>query len=126
MRVTCDTNIFLRHPFNKGKRQKAQAIADCACGCGGAKSINPNLFDACVDLCQENPNLSQEEFLCEKVGGDVLFENFGIEKCGYTIKESPQVQSLEKIVKYAFLGFLATALVVVPVYFLARKYNHGK
>ncbi len=57
----------------------------CACNiCGQLKALNPNLYDACVDACQQLPRPeSADKFLCNTIGPEVLFNRYGVIKCGF-------------------------------------------
>lgn len=89
-RITCGSSCFLG-------RSGCKAIRSCACNCGPLKAINPNLFDACVDQCNsdERPN-SADDFLCSFIGGETLYNNFGLIRCGYSPHESAQYQSYKE------------------------------
>ena len=77
-RIDCNRSNFLC--WSRCKKIKA-----CACNvCGELKAINPNLFDACIDACQESPRPSTtDDYLCGTVGPEVLFNRFGVVKCGF-------------------------------------------
>jgi hypothetical protein len=72
---------------------KCRKAKRCACNtCGELKAINPNLFDACIDACQEPPRPENADaYLCGTVGPEVLFNRFGVVMCGF----DPYEETLE-------------------------------
>ncbi len=95
-RVDCNKSNFWCWS-NKCKETKK-----CACNvCGELKTINPNIYDACVDACQELPRpTSADKYLCDTVGPEVLFNRYGIIKCGFdpyeTLEGELYIQTEEK------------------------------
>jgi hypothetical protein len=88
-RIECGTSCFLR-------RKGCKDIRQCACTCGPLKSINPNLFDACVDQCNTGSFPTDvQDFKCNFVGADVLFNYYGLIDCGYTVQDSASWQMFE-------------------------------
>jgi hypothetical protein len=85
----CTSNCGLLHPFSKKKRNRCKEAKRCACACNSLGVLHPELELGCIGDCNtelrsNNPNA----FLCDKVGGDVLFARLGIEKCGFQFTES--------------------------------------
>ena len=85
--ISCGSNCFLG-------RRGCKDIRACACKCGPLKALNPNLFDGCVDQCNSNNRpLDNQDYLCRFVGGEVLYNNYGLLNCGFTVRDSAQFQS---------------------------------
>lgn len=90
MAVSLGTNCDLKHPFNKGRRNTCKKIQKCiSMTCAGLHTMNPNVLVDCEAHCQSNYNdmLSQEQFLCDAVGPDVLFKKYGLIRCGFNPKK---------------------------------------
>ena len=103
--IQCGSSCFLG-------RKGCKSIRDCACRCGPLKSINPNLFDGCVDQCNSAfQPLNHQDYLCRYVGGDVLFNNFGILDCGYDLKRSAQYQAMN--IQQSQSGWITKGLIVI-------------
>lgn len=77
MRTDCGTMLCLSTRCKRAKK--------CACNvCGELKAINPNLYDSCVDACQQVPRpTAADQYLCEEVSPEILFNRYGIIKCGF-------------------------------------------
>ena len=89
-RIECKSGCFLR-PKNCKK------IRDCACKCGELKSINPNLFDGCVDACNSGKAPANvDDYLCNFVGGDALYSYHGLLLCGFTPDQSTELKTVEE------------------------------
>lgn len=89
-KIDCGSSCFLRR---KGCRE----IKQCACDCGPLKAVNINLYDACVTACNGSTRpQDHEDFLCNFLGGEALFNQYGLLKCGYTIEDSLQFQAYDQ------------------------------
>ena len=121
------TNCGLKHPFNKGKRTHCNKVKACISQtCNPLISINPNLFESCKGYCQNQPTVQHEDYLCNVIGADVLFNNYGLLRCGYTPEESAQGQIYEQVTETKNWGNIIaiTALVLIilsGLYYLIFK-----
>ncbi len=88
--VDCGTKCGMKWGWVKRCKQ----MRDCACRCSPLKAINPNLFDACKNQCNstEKPK-DHQDFLCNYVGGEVLYSQYGILQCGFQVEDSAQYES---------------------------------
>lgn len=76
---------------------KCKLRRDCACGCGPLKSINPNLFQGCYDACAEPPRPTDpDDYMINFVGGQVMYNNYGMIIGGYNPHESAQYIAYEE------------------------------
>lgn len=120
-KIDCGSSCFLR-------RKGCKDIRQCACDCAALKAININLYDACVTACNgsDRPE-GEQDFLCNFVGGETLFNQYGLLQCGYTIGDSLQFQAYDiqqqdelqatsdekkttSYIIYALIGILALAI----------------
>jgi len=46
-------------------------------------------------MCNSSRRINVDDFLCEQIGGETLFNMYGLSMCGYTFEESAQYQSWE-------------------------------
>ena len=78
--------------------KKCKAAKKCACNvCGPLKTVNLNLYDACVDDCQEVPRpVDSDTFLCKNIGPEVLFNRYGVVLCGFDPKQTLEAELFEK------------------------------
>ena len=78
--------------------KKCKAAKKCSCNvCGELKAINPNLYDACVDACQEVPRpVDSDKYLCKTIGPEILFNRYGIIKCGFDPYKTLEGELYEK------------------------------
>lgn len=98
--VSLNTNCDLKHPISKDNRANCKAIKRCISQtCSQLQSINPTLYDGCTKYCQGNPKVTSEDYVCKIVGADVLYNNFGLIRCGYDPKTSAQYQAFDEIKK---------------------------
>lgn len=85
-RVTCSRRICLK--------DKCRNARSCACTvCGPLKSVNPNIYDACIDACQEAPRpVSHRKYLCDTVTPEVLFNRYGLVLCGFDPQSTTEAE----------------------------------
>ena len=86
-RFTCNTRNFWCWS------KKGKAAKKCACNvCSELKAINPNLYDACIDACQVEPQPTDpDKYLCGNIGPEILFNRYGVVMCGF----NPYEETLE-------------------------------
>ena len=86
-RFTCNTRNFWCWS------KKCKEAKKCACNvCSELKAINPNLYDACIDACQEVPRPTDpDKYLCQNIGPEILFNRYGVVMCGF----DPYEETLE-------------------------------
>lgn len=74
--------------------KRCKQARSCACQvCSELKAINPNLYDACIDECQDAPRPSSTDtYLCDNIGADILFNRYGVIKCGFNPYETLEGQ----------------------------------
>ncbi len=89
-------------------------------------SINPNLFESCKGYCQNEPTVQHEDYLCNVIGADVLFNNYGLLRCGYTPEESAQGQIYEQVTETKntskIIAIVALVLIILSgLYYLIFK-----
>lgn len=105
-RIDCNSSCFLA-------RKGCKDIRKCACNCGPLKAINPNLFDACVDQCNTDDRpVSGNDFMCNFLGGEVLFNNYGLLQCGYELEDSAQYIAFNDQVEAAQSANAGTQVIV--------------
>lgn len=120
-KIDCGSSCFLR-------RKGCKEIKQCACDCGPLKAVNINLYDACVTACNGSDRpAGATDFKCGFLGGEVLYNQYGLLDCGFQIQDSLQFQAyniqlenevkadgenkgISKIIIYALLGILALAI----------------
>lgn len=89
--ITSNTNCGLKHPFDAGRRNNCRAAQRCISGCGDLRALNFNLYDGCVEACQQSPRpKNSQQYKCETVGGEALFEYYGLQECGFSLEDSAQ------------------------------------
>ncbi len=118
-----NTSCFLTHPFSKGKRKKCKAIKACLQdSCADLKPIE-SLYNNCRLYCNEDPNLTKEYFLCDIIGGKVLYENYNLIECGFNPDEKKKKNGSKYALKdYLIWGVMGLMIVgiVVGVFRLLR------
>lgn len=110
---------------------KCKRKRECACKvCGPLEAINPNLAEGCIAECNGgNRPQSTEDYLCNRVGGDVLLSLYGIQRCGHSFIDTPEAQAAifaenmeadnKKMVKYGIIGI--AAIVIIGLFSLLLK-----
>jgi len=87
--INCGTPCRLNHPFNKDRRAECERKKSCACNMSELEVLNPILYDAALKECNsESPPKDADDYLCNRIGGDVLFDLYGIVQCGFDPSES--------------------------------------
>lgn len=87
--IDCGSSCFLR-------RKGCKDIKKCACDCGALKAININLYDACITQCNsDNRPQGAQDFKCGFVGGEALYNQYGLLDCGFQVKDSLQYQAYD-------------------------------
>jgi hypothetical protein len=79
--------------WNSDCQDKRSCVCD---NCPDAFAADPTLYEACVVACnsdsRDNRPKSADDFMCNKVGGEVLWNRYHLTKCNYD-----PTQSLEAI-----------------------------
>ena len=96
--ISCGTNCFTKHPFNRGKRKDCEKKKSCVCGiCGPLKSLNLNLYEGCKEACSgDEPPKSTKHYKCDIIGKDFLFRHYQIVDCGFDPKQSEDYKAVEE------------------------------
>ena len=109
----CDTNCGMKHLFSKKKRNRCKRIKACACDCKELGSIHPSLVEGCIGSCNSNePPIDSEDFLCNQIGGEQVFDQFGVERCGFSFHDSTSFKIVEFEQKAAEKSKLKSALII--------------
>ena len=77
-----------------GRVKKCKEIRDCACRCAPLQAINPNLYEGCKNQCNSSNSddrpKDEQDYMCNYVGGEAIFTNYGILECGFQVEDSAQ------------------------------------
>lgn len=90
--IDCGTNCA----WKWGSKKECQRKRDCACECGQYGALNPNIKNSCVQMCNSSKPLAVDDFLCQQIGGETLYNMYGLNMCGYSFEESAQYQSWQQ------------------------------
>lgn len=89
MAYRCGKNCW---GFDKCKKR-----TKCDCDCGELKAINPNLYEACYNACAEPPRpIDADDFMENFLGGEIMFNNYGLLIDGYNPYDSAQYQAFDE------------------------------
>lgn len=94
LKYDCGTNCGWKHPLNKGRRNNCKEISKCSCDCEKLDVISPQLGNACKGSCNSDKvHSDHQDFKCNVVGGQVLYDMYNVRSCGFDAKDSVSYQN---------------------------------
>ena len=83
--------------WNSACKDKRTCVCD---NCVESFATDPNLYEACVVACNSDDRSkrpqSSEDFMCGKIGGEVLWSRYHLTKCNYDPTQSVEAKTAKK------------------------------